>query len=76
MFTQRENKTFTYDGLAVGDFFCLSTDDKPTEGIANGSELRELDVETNTLTIYYFNAAAENAADKWVPVASVSYGGA
>ncbi len=53
MFTQRENKTFTYDGLAVGDFACLSTDTKPTEGIANGSVCIEMD----TGKIYFYDAA-------------------
>ena len=52
MFTQRENKTFTYDGKAVGDFACLSTDTKLTEGIANGSVCIEMD----TSKLYFFDA--------------------
>ena len=39
---------------------CLSTDTKPTEGIANGSKVMEMD----TSTMYMFNADA-NAWVAW-----------
>ena len=65
----------SYSGKLVGDWFCRKTDEKPIENVGDGSELREIDPETRALTIYYFNEAAENDADKWVPVAYVAYGG-
>lgn len=43
------------DGTVFFEGFCLSTDTKPTTGIANGSSLREMDT-TNT---YHYDADSE-----------------
>ena len=73
MVTEIRTENCLYGGSAVKRLFCLSTDTKPTAGVANGSELEELNVTTNTLTLYKFNEAAAQDSDKWVPVASVTY---
>lgn len=65
----------SYSGKLVGEWFCRKTDEKPIENVGDGSELKELDPETNTLTIYYFNEEAAQDSEKWVPVASETYGG-
>ena len=39
------------------ELFCLSTDSKPTEGIANGSICTELNAGTGAVTTYFFNEA-------------------
>lgn len=79
MVTFNELKNTAYGGGAGGkqlvEISCLSTDTKPTENIMNGSELRMLDPEAKALTVYYFNEAEVNDADKWVPVAYVAYDG-
>lgn len=46
-------KQITYDGT-VHDVRCLSTDTKPTEGIANGSTC--IEINTGKLFIYDKNA--------------------
>ena len=40
-------------GKAIVEMYCLSTDSKPTTGIANGS----LAIEINTGDVYLFNEA-------------------
>lgn len=45
----------TYYGHWIHDVRCLSTDEKPTEGINNGSELIEMD----TGKIYLFDKENE-----------------
>lgn len=40
---------------------CLSTDTKPTAGIATGSDLTEVD----TGTVYFFNEASENWVEQF-----------
>lgn len=56
MFTPRGTvKVAGYDDngkeLLLGEFVCLSTDTKPTEGIANGSTVIEMD----TSKLFNFN---------------------
>lgn len=52
---------YVRDGKVLTESACLSTDTKPTTGIANGSCLIEMD----TGNIYMFN----EAAGTWVKVA-------
>lgn len=40
---------------------CLSTDEKPTAGIATGSDLTEVD----TGTVYFFDEASENWVEQF-----------
>ena len=68
-----EKKALDDDGRALVTAFCLASDPKPVDRFKNGSELHELDPETNTFTIYYFNEEATNDDDKWVPVARITY---
>ena len=53
MITITENTNFMYGGKAVCQLACLSTDTKPTAGIANGSVCLEMD----TSKIYLFDEA-------------------
>ena len=50
MFTNREAKYFENDKVLI-EAACLSSDTKPTDGIANGSILLEMD----TSTFYAFD---------------------
>ena len=43
-------ETLVKSGIKYFEGSCLSTDEKPTEGVANGSKLLELD--TSTLYVY------------------------
>ena len=52
MFTERKVTQFS-QGKKYIEAVCLSGDDKPTEGIANGSLVLEMD----TSKIYAFNEA-------------------
>lgn len=55
MFTIIPSKsTYIGDGKSLVQATCLSTDEKPTEGIANGSITLEMD----TSTFYGFNEEA------------------
>ena len=46
----------------IGDiYYCKAADTKPTGGISNGQELREMD----TGKIYYFDADA-SAGSEWI----------
>lgn len=58
--------TWTVSSWRIEDLYyregdCLSTDDKPTEGIFNGSILTEMD----TGNIYKFNQAAKTWLLTW-----------
>ncbi len=79
MVTVTENKVINYsrgpERKTLVEIFCKKGEPKPVDGIMNGSELRELDPETKSLTVYYFDESAANDADKWVPVAYVKYDG-
>ena len=52
---------FTARNKSVRDYTCLSTDTKPTVGVANGSILLEMD----TGTFYVFDEAGE----EWIELA-------
>ena len=41
----------TVQSVNIADIYCLSTDEKPTENIANGSSLLEMD----TSKLYFFD---------------------
>lgn len=56
-----------YDGALV-ELFCLSSDTKPTAGIANGSKLEELNASTGVITEYRFNAAGP----AWVEIVAAT----
>lgn len=53
---QRTATAFSEDGIIVDtyDYFCLSTDEKPTDGVAVNSLLLELD----TFKFYFFDGEA------------------
>lgn len=56
-------KKNTYgDGTSWVKAVCLSTDDKPIDGIANGSKLIEMD----TGLEYYFDATGNSGAGEWL----------
>lgn len=52
---------FTARGKNVRDYVCLSTDSKPTGGIANGAILLEMD----TSKLYVF----DESSSQWIELA-------
>lgn len=56
---QYNSKDAQGNDLAYIEGACLSTDTKPTEGIANGSKLMEMD----TATLYMWDASGQ----QWLP---------
>ena len=59
MVSYKPDKTFHLgDGTVYFEGLCLSTDTKPTAGVANGSSLTEMD----TGALNYYDAAGE----QWV----------
>lgn len=50
MYTEN-HRTMKTPGKFLVDADCLSTDQKPTEGICNGSQIKELD----TAKLYFFD---------------------
>ena len=61
------NTIQTFTGQYV-EGFCLSTDTKPTDGIANGSKMEVLNAGTGVITEYRFN----EAAGAWVEIVAAS----
>lgn len=66
MFTNRKASYVTKDNVLI-EAACLSTDTKPTTGIANGSILLEMD----TSKVYVFNEAGA----EWLEIAAGGGGG-
>lgn len=58
MFSKRE---YANKDQSAKDYVCLSTDEKPTDGITNGSMCLEMD----TGTFYAYDAAGE----QWIELA-------
>ena len=61
MVTINEGKQPQRYGKQFAEIFCLSTDSKPTDGIANGS----IAVEIDTGKVYFFNEAGSTWVEQF-----------